>query len=79
MNANFVPSATTRDRSVRTRDRVDDLFVNILSLLTIPVNGAGQSKRNKVFVDRERPFSQKIVKHATTAHSHLLEAGPEEE
>lgn len=59
--------------------RAVDIFVNILSLLTIPVNGAGQSKRNKVFVDRERPFSQKIVKHATTAHSHLLEAGPEEE
>ena len=59
--------------------RADDIFVNILSLLTIPVNGAGQSKRNKVFVDRERPFSQKIVKHATTAHSHFLEAGPEEE
>ena len=37
--------------------RADDILVNILSLLTIPVNGAGQSKRNKVFVDRERPFS----------------------
>ena len=59
--------------------RTDDIFVNILSLLAIPVNGAGQSKRNKVFVDRESPFSQKIVKHATTAHSHLLEAAPEEE
>jgi len=59
--------------------RAVDIFVNILSLLTIPVNGAGQSRRNKVFVDRERPFSQKIVKHATTTHSHLLEAGPEEE
>ena len=59
--------------------RADDIFVNVLSLLAIPVNGAGQSKRNKVFVDRERPFSQKIVNHATTAHSHLLEAGPEEE
>ena len=59
--------------------RAVDIFVNVLSLLTIPVNGAGQSKRNKVFVDRESPFSQKIVKHATTAHTHLLEAGPEEE
>ena len=59
--------------------RAVEMFVNILSLLTIPVNGAGQSKRNKVFVDRESPFSQKIVKHATTAHTHLLEAGPEEE
>lgn len=59
--------------------RAVDIFVNILSLLTIPVNGAGQSKHNKVFVDRESPFSQKIVKHATTAHTHLLEARPEEE
>ena len=59
--------------------RADDILVNILSLLTIPVNGPGQSKRNKVFVDRERPFSQKIVKPATTALSHLLDAGPEEE
>ena len=67
------------DKTPDHRGRAVDLFVNILSLVTIPVNGTGQSKRNKVFVDRERPFSQKIVKHATTAHSHLLEAGPEEE
>ena len=59
--------------------RADDISVNILSLMAVTVNGAGQSKRNKVFVDRERPFSQKTVKHATTAHPYLLEAGPEEE
>ena len=41
--------------------RADVLFVNILSLFTASVNGAGQLKRNKVSEDRERPFSQKIV------------------
>ena len=38
-----------------------NLFVNILSLLTASVNGAGQSGRSEVFEDRERPFGQELV------------------
>ena len=66
------------DKTPDHRGRAVDLFVNMLSLLTTPVNGAGQSKRNKVFMDRERPFSRKIL-NATTAHPYLLEVCPEEE
>ena len=38
-----------------------DRLVNILSLLTTTVNGAGQLGRSEVIEDRERPFSQEIV------------------
>ena len=49
--------------------RADDIFVNILSLLAIPVNGAGQSKRNKVFCGPRASVQSKDSK--TCDHSAL--------
>ena len=56
-----VSPQTWPDEALDHGGRADDLLVNILSLFTTTVDAAGQSKRDKVSKDRERPFSQKIV------------------
>ena len=42
----------------RTRDRVDRSIVNILSLLTVPVNGVSLPGQNKLFEVSERLISE---------------------
>ena len=58
--------------------RADDIIVNILSFFTISVNGAGQSKRNKVAEPRA-PVQSQDSKQMTTAYPYLLDAGPEKD